>query len=152
MSKQQESNTQNRSSSSSNANSIYSVAKDNTKQYSNAIEKTIPKYHQSVTQFQQECCKASENVTESIFSACNEIAKQAGWNTDVPEMALKASKQVNESAIKAVSMQNQITCATIDAAKHNMETFNENAKSFADLNKNILESCIAMWNPTKNYQ
>lgn len=133
-----------------NANNIYAVVKEKTKQYFDTIEKTVPKYHQSVTQFQQECCKASENAIESIISTCNEFAKQAGWNVDVPEAVIKATKQVNESAIKAFSMQNQIVLATIDAAKHNIETFNENTRSFTDLNRNLVESCIAMCRPQQN--
>lgn len=85
-----------------------------------------------------------------MISTYDEFTKQAGWNINVPEVAIQATKQANESAIKALNVQNQIVFATIDVAKHNVETFNQNAQSFANLNKNVLESCIAMCKPQQN--
>jgi len=47
-------------------------------------------------------------------------------------------------------MQNQIALATIDATQQNIKTFNDNAKSFADLNKNVLQSWISTFTARNN--
>ena len=46
-------------------------------------------------------------------------------------------------------LQNQIVLASIDATQQNIKTFNDNAKSFVELNKNILQSWISAF-ATKN--
>jgi spore coat polysaccharide biosynthesis protein SpsF (cytidylyltransferase family) len=51
--------------------------------------------------------------------------------------------------VKVNSIQNQVVLATIDATQQNIKTFNDNAKSFADLNRNILQSWISVFT-TKN--
>ncbi len=52
-------------------------------------------------------------------------------------------QDTTEEIVKAVAIQNQVVLATIDATQQNIKTFNDNAKSFADLNRNILQSWIA---------
>ena len=56
---------------------------------------------------------------------------------------------VAEEFVKASSIQNQIVLASIDATQQNIKTFNDNAKSFVELNKNILQSWISAF-ATKN--
>jgi hypothetical protein len=59
-------------------------------------------------------------------------------------------RDTTEEIVKATSIQNQMALATIDATQQNIKTFNDNAKSFADLNKNIMQSWITAFTTRKD--
>ncbi|TBR06960.1 MAG: hypothetical protein EPO62_09245 [Candidatus Nitrosotenuis sp.] len=129
---------------------IFALYMQNVDKFFNGIEKTIPSYHQSITDLQQEWLQAFENNIKSIVTLQQEFANKAGINTTVPEAALKAIRDTNEEIVKSYSVQNQVFLAAIDATKQNVKTFNDNAKSFADMNKNIMRYWISAFTPTRN--
>ena len=136
--------------SSSNAKDIYAVYQQNVDKFLDAIKQSVPRYHQSVTNAQQEYVEACENVVNSTITLQKEFVRKAGIATNVPDAALKVINDATEEAVKATSVQNQIALAAIDATQQNIKTFNDNAKAFADLNKNILQSWISAFTPSKN--
>jgi hypothetical protein len=129
---------------------IFALYIQNVDKFFNGIEKTIPSYHQSITDLQQEWLQAFENNIKSVVTLQQEFANKAGINTTVPEAALKAIRDTNEEVVKSYSVQNQVFLAAIDATKQNVKTFNDNAKSFADMNKNIMRYWISAFTPTRN--
>ena len=129
---------------------IFALYIQNVDKFFNGIEKTIPSYHQSITDLQQEWLQSFENNIKSIVSLQQEFANKAGINTTVPEAALKAIRDTNEEIVKSYSVQNQVFLAAIDATKQNVKTLNDNAKSFADMNKNIMRYWISAFTPTRN--
>lgn len=129
---------------------IFALYIQNVDKFFNGIEKTIPSYHQSITDLQQEWLQAFENNIKSIVTLQQEFANKAGINTTVPEAALKAIRDTNEEVVKSYSVQNQVFLAAIDATKQNVKTFNDNTKSFADMNKNIMRYWISAFTPTRN--
>jgi len=129
---------------------IYGVYQQNVDKLFNGIRQQVPRYHQSVTNVQQEYLQAVENIFNSSVALQKEFARKAGITTNVPEAALKVVRDTTEELVKASTIQNQIALATIDAAQQNIKTFNDNAKAFADLNKNILQSCISAFTNRSN--
>jgi hypothetical protein len=129
---------------------IFALYIQNVDKFFNGVEKTIPSYHQSITDLQQEWLQAFENNIKSVVTLQQEFANKAGINTTVPEAALKAIRDTNEEIVKSYSVQNQVFLAAIDATKQNVKTFNDNAKSFADMNKNIMRYWISAFTPTRN--
>ncbi|MFB5616922.1 MAG: hypothetical protein ACE5RS_07255, partial [Nitrosopumilus sp.] len=99
---------------------------------------------------QQEYLQAYENIVDSSITLQKECAKKSGIATNIPEAALKVMRDTTEEIVKAASIQNQIALATIDATQQNIKTFNDNAKSFADLNKNIMQSWITAFTTRKD--
>ena len=136
--------------SSTNAKDIYAVYQQNVDKFLDAVKQSVPRYHQSVTNAQQEYVEACENVVNSTITLQKEFVRKAGIATNVPDAALKVINDATEEAVKATSVQNQIALAAIDATQQNIKTFNDNAKAFADLNKNILQSWISAFTPSKN--
>ena len=132
------------------AKDIYAVYQQNVDKYLDSVKQSVPRYHQSVTNAQQEYVEACENVANSFITLQKEFARKAGITTNVPEAALKVIKDTTEEVVKANSIQNQIALAAIDATQQNIKTFNDNAKSFADLNKNILQSWITAFTTRNN--
>ena len=132
-----------------NSKDVFSVYQENVDKFFSGIKQSVPQYHQSITNVQQEYLQAYENVIDSTISLQHEYVKKAGITTNVPEATLKVIHDTTEEFVKAASLQNQVTLATIDATQQNIKTFNDNAKSFADLNRNILQSWISAFS-TKN--
>jgi len=132
------------------AKDIYAVYQQNIDKYLSSVKQSVPRYHQSVTNAQQEYVEACENVANSCITLQKEFANKAGITTNVPEAALKVIRDTTEEVVKVTSIQNQIALAAIDAAQQNIKTFNDNAKSFADLNKSILQSWISAFATRNN--
>ena len=126
-----------------NPKDAFSVYQQNVDKLFTSIKQAVPQYHQSITNVQQEYLQAFENMVDSSITIQKEFAKKSGVTANIPEAALKAIHDTTEEFVKAASIQNQIALATIDAAQQNIKTFNDNAKSFADLNKNIMQSWIS---------
>ena len=132
-----------------NPKDVFSVCQENVDKLFSGIRQSVPQYHQSITNVQQEYLQAYENVIDSTIVLQKEYVKKAGIAANIPEATLKVIHDTTEEFVKAASIQNQITLATIDATQQNIKTFNDNAKSFADLNRNILQSWISAFT-TKN--
>jgi len=133
-----------------NTKDVYGVSQQNVDKYFVGIKQQVPRYHQSVTNVQQEYLDACENIINSSITLQKEFARKAGITTNVPEAALRAIRDTTEEIVKASTIQNQIALATIDATQQNIKTFNDNAKAFADLNKNILQSWISAFTQRNN--
>ncbi len=56
----------------------------------------------------------------------------------MPEATLGAIREVTQQAIKAYETQNKVVIDTAEATKQAFNAFNENTKSFASLNRDIM--------------
>ena len=132
-----------------NSKDIFSIYQENIDKMFNGVRQSVPKYHQSITNVQQEYLQAFENMIDSSITLQKEFVLKAGIVSDVPSASLKVIDDTTEEFVKASSIQNQVLLASIDATQQNIKTFNDNAKSFVELNKNILQSWISVFT-TKN--
>jgi len=148
MSNQNSTNTGNSSNTSSK--DVFSTWKQTSDKYMDAVEKVIPSYHQSVTSLQQEYIQACENAIDSSIEFQRKFANKTGINTNVPEATLKAVRDTNEQVIKSFDVQSKMTLAAVDAARQNVQTFANNAKAFAELNNNVMQSWTSAFTQTRN--
>lgn len=126
---------------------LFSVYQQNVDKLLEGVSQSVPQYHQSITNVQQEYLQAFENIVKSGISLQREFAKKAGVTTNIPDAVLKVIQETVEEVSKSNSIQNQIALATIDAMQQNIKTINDNAKSFAEINRNIIESWISALTP-----
>ena len=129
---------------------IFAVYDENVDKYFDNVEKSIPKYSKAIEEIQQEYLQTCENVTKATLSLQKEFLKKTGWNTNFPETTQKVFQNTTDAVIKARSVRDQITLATIDTAKQSIKTWNDNAKTFVDLNQNIMQSWIASCTRNRN--
>lgn len=129
---------------------IFAVYQQNVDKYFSGIKQSVPRYHQSVTNVQQEYLDAVENVINSTIALQKDYATKAGITTNIPSAVLKVIRDTTEEVVKSYDVQNKVALAAIDSAQQNIKTFNENAKAFADLNKNIVQSWISTFTPKTN--
>ncbi|KEQ56850.1 hypothetical protein AAA799E16_01441 [Marine Group I thaumarchaeote SCGC AAA799-E16] len=129
---------------------FYDVYKQNVEKYfENAVD-SVPQNLQSFASIQLEWYNAWKTTVISVISLQKEFAAKTGINTDIPEAAKTAIVDANKQIIKAKSVQNQIVQATASAIQKNIQTWNNSAGAFTDLNKNILQSWISTFTQPKN--
>jgi len=117
---------------------IFSVCKKNVDKFFTEIEKSTPTYQKTAAKLQQDYLDAWKSVINSAISLEQEYATKAGFNVDVPEATLSAIREVTQQAIKAYEAQNKVVMDASEATKQAFNVFNENTKSFASLNRNIM--------------
>jgi SMC interacting uncharacterized protein involved in chromosome segregation len=128
---------------------IYSVYSHNAERFFDEVEKSIPQFHQSITNLQRACISAWKNATESAISIQHEFAVKAGTQ-NVPTAMTKVIDNVSEEMIKAQSVQNKAALAAIDATQQSINTFHENSKSFNWLNQSAMQNWISAFTPARN--
>jgi len=117
---------------------IFSVCKKNVDKFFSEIEKSTPRYQQSAQKLQEDYLNAWKSLINSAISLEQEYATKAGFSVDVPEATLGAIREVTQQAIKAYETQNKVVMDTAEATKQAFNAFNENTKSFASLNRDIM--------------
>jgi len=133
----------------SKTSDIFAVYNENVEKYFDNVEKSIPKYSQTIEELQQEYLQTCENVTKATLSLQKEFLKKTGWSINFPEVTQKVFQDTTDAFVKARSVRDQVILATIDTAKQNIKTWNDNAKTFADLNRNILQSWLSVFTVCK---
>lgn len=116
---------------------IFSVCKKSVAKFFTEVEKSTP-LQQMAAKLQQDYIEAWKNVINSAIALEEEYATKAGLKTDVPEDVLKIIRDITEQAAQAYKAQNKIVMDVNEATKQAFSAFNENTKSFASLNRNIM--------------
>ena len=122
---------------------MFSKYQENIDKMFNSVKRSVPRYHQSSTNIQQELLQSFENMVDLSIMIQKEFVKKVGVASNIPTPMLHVIDDASEEFVKVTSIQNQIMLTTIDATQQNIKTFNDNVKSLADLNKNILQSWIS---------
>ena len=125
---------------------IYSVWSDGVDNLYSNIEKSIPQFHQAATNLFQEYVKALNNASTSIIDIQREFATKAGIKSNLPESSINIIRDSSEKINRSFDVQSKMSIASIDATKQNIQTWNENSKSFANINKSIMDSLVLPFN------
>ncbi len=129
---------------------LFGVSKKNIERFFNEIEKSAPKYNQTVSKLQQEYIDAWKTVINSAISLEQEYATKAGYKMDVPESVLKTIRDITDFSLQAYAQQNKINADTTEATKQAFKTFNQNTKSFATLNREIMGYIMSVFEQKLN--
>ncbi len=138
------------SKSNQNTKDIFNVSKKNIERFFTEIEKSSPKYHQSVAKLQQDYIDAWKTVINSAISLEQEYATNAGYKLEVPDSVLKTIRDITDISLQAYSNQNKISVDTSEATKQAFKTFNHITKSFATLNKEIMGYIMSVFEQKLN--
>ena len=149
MSKTEQITTSQEAKSEQSSKDIFAVYDENVDKYFDNVEKSISKYSQTIEELQQEYLQTCENVTKATLSLQKEFLKKTGWSTNVPDATQKVFQDTTDAFVKARSVRDQAILTTINTAKQNIKTWNDNAKTFADLNRNILQSWLSVFTVCK---
>ena len=117
---------------------IFSVCTKNVEKFFSEVEKLTPKYQESAGELQKNYIAAWKNVINSAIALEQEYATKAGLRVDVPEAAVDAVRTITRQATEALAAQNRAVMDSAEVTKQTFNAFNENTKSFASLNRNIM--------------
>ena len=108
-----------------------------------SINQSVPRYHQSIANTQQEILKAWESNVESAIQTQKAFVAKTGIPTTMPETGLKAIKDTADGYIKMTGIGNQIVLAALDTTQQNIKSFNENIQAYNNLSQTAVRSWIA---------
>ena len=120
------------------AKDIFSICQKNVDKFFSEVEKSSPKYQESAAELQKNYITAWKNVINSAIALEHEYATKAGLRVDVPEAAVDAVRTITRQATEALAAQNRAVMDSVEVTKQTFNAFNENTKSFASLNRNIM--------------
>jgi len=133
-----------------NSKDIFSKCQENSNKMFDSVRKSVPQYHQSTTNVQQEFLQSFENMVGLFIIIQKEFVQKMGIASNTPVPMLNIIDNASEEFVKVSSTQKQITLTTIDAIQENIKIFNDNVTSFTDLNKKILQYWISTLSPKCN--
>ena len=127
----------------------FAAFQQSSNKYFADVENSVQRYQQATSDLQDEYIKAWEKVTNANISLQKEFANKTGFNSNLPEAAQNLVENMTEQVIKTCSVRDQIALTTIEVAKKNIKAWNDNANTFADLNRNIMQSWISACTPKR---
>ena len=125
----------------------FAAFQQSSNKYFADVENSIQRYQHATSDLRDEYIKAWKNVVNANISLQKEFANKTGFNSNLPEATQNVIENITESVIKTRSVRDQIAVATIEAAKKNIKAWNDNANTFADLNRNIMQSWLSACTP-----
>lgn len=129
---------------------VFSVCKKNVDKFFQEIEKTTPQYQQSIANLQQDYIEAWKHVLNSAIALEKEYAAKTGMHVNVPDATLQTVRDITEQAMKAYTSQNKMVQDTTEVTKQAFNTFNQNTKSLASLNRNIMGFMMSVFEQKSN--
>ena len=133
----------------SNSKDLFFACRQNTDKLFHGVMQSVPKYYQASTNVQQEFLQSCEHITNSTLTLQKEYVDASGMTKNIPDNFIQMIQNVTEKIIKTMSIQNQMLLTTIDTTQDGIKTFNDNVRSFTDLNKHVLKSWMSVF-PAKN--
>jgi SMC interacting uncharacterized protein involved in chromosome segregation len=127
----------------------HSVYKHSADRFFDEVEKSIPQYHQSITNLQRSYVAAWKKAVESTISISQEFATKCGMSTGVTSSMTKMVNDTTEEMIKAQTIQTKAILTAIDAAQQSINTFSENAKLFAGIDQGMMQYWVQACTPTR---
>jgi len=130
---------------------IFSICTKNVERFFSEIEKSAPKYQESAAELQKNYITAWKNVINSAIALEQEYATKAGLRVDVPEAAMDSVRTITKQISEALAAQNKAVMNSAEVTKQTFNAFNENTKSFASLNRNIMGFMMSVLEKKSNY-
>jgi len=127
----------------------FAAFQQSSNKYFADVENSKQRYQQATSDLQDEYIKAWKNVVNANISLQKEFVNKTGFNSNLPEATQNLIENITKNVIKTRSVRDQIAVATIDTAKKNIKAWNDNANTFADLNRNIMQSWISSFTPKR---
>jgi len=134
------SKTQQQDEQTNNTGDIFSVYKQSIDKYFSEMKAITADYLQSITNLQEELIESRKKNIDSAIAIQKTFATNWGVNFNPPAQAVQMINSLSEQIQKGVELENKMLITSINTLEKNIGSYNENAKTFADLNTKILDS------------
>lgn len=123
-----------------NTGDIFSVYKESVDKYFSEMKATTADYLQSITNLQEELIESRKKNIDSAIAIQQTFATNLGFNFEPPAQAVQMINNLSEQIQKGVELENKMLLTSINTLEKNIGSYNENAKTFSDMNTKILDS------------
>lgn len=124
---------------SSKSTSVYSILENSLDEYFKQVKMNAMSYLQAVSDLQQEIITLRKNNMESMIKL-QKTSSELKFNPNVSESVLNLVKNLSNQSNNAWNFQNHLLLMSIETLSKNIQAFNDNAKTFSDINQQILSS------------
>ena len=126
---------------------IFTECRKNTEKFFEEINKLTPAYHQTATDIQERYLEAWKNVIKESITLQKELAIKSGIPVNTNEETTDAIRNMTDYAINAYQNQNEFAIKSGETSQKILDAFNENTKTLASLNKNMVEFMTSFLKP-----
>jgi len=128
----------------------FEVVEQITKKYFSEIEHAVPHIQQSLFDLQNESYKTWKNAVDANILLQKEFLAKSGFNYVIPDSAKSILENMLREAVKFRELSNKVTVSNIESVKNNFKSWNNNAESFVDLNRKIMNYWTSTLLPKTN--
>lgn len=118
--------------------------------YFSEIEHAVPYIQQSLFDLQNESYKTWKNAVDANILLQKEFLAKSGFDYVIPDSAKSILENMLREAVKFRELSNKITISNIESVKNNFKSWNNNAESFVDLNRKIMNYWTSTLLPKAN--
>lgn len=129
-------------------NKDFEILDNLNKKYFTELEHSVPHIQQTLFDLQNECYKTWRNTITANTSLYKEFLTDSGLN--FPKGAQDIVESMSEEALKFRSVYNKLAISNIESIKNSAKTWNDNAETFADLNRKIMHYWLSAFSPKRN--
>ena len=117
------------------------------KKYFTEIESSVLHFQQTLFDLQNECYKSWKYAVKANVSLQKEFAEKSGYNFELPKTAQTILEGIGDEITRYRVASNQMAIKAIEAGKKNVKTWNENAETFVELNRKIIDYWLTVFVP-----
>ena len=128
----------------------FEVVEQIVKKYFSEIEHAVPHIQQSLFDLQNESYKTWKNAVDANILLQKEFLAKSGFNYVIPDSAKSILENMLREAVKFRELSNKVTVSNIESVKNNFKSWNNNAESFVDLNRKIMNYWTSALLPKTN--
>jgi hypothetical protein len=108
----------------------FTICQDHADKIFSGVRTSVPQYHQSVTNLQQEFLTACENTVRTCINTNKENAAKFGIKTQVSDSIAKSGNGIAKDIASVIEIQNKLLLFGIDTAQQGIKTIQDNAKMY----------------------
>jgi len=132
----------------SRANEVSDVIRDNTLRIVDEVAKVQPQYAQAISNLQLDNIQAVRSMVQTAFANQKHVAADAmniPQTLQVSEEVAKQSTEVTNSIIRSIGIFNQLGVTALDSARENVKIYGRTVDTLTDFNNNIVKAWTSYW-------
>lgn len=111
----------------------------NAQRFFDQITSEISKYHNTMSDFQQECTRCCKNMITSTLSVQQEFPNKSGILVNIPENYQKIIDDSLESYLKMHSLYNEFFRKILGTMQQSTKLLSDNSKGYVDLANSVFQ-------------
>jgi hypothetical protein len=132
----------------SRANEVSDVIRDNTLRIVDEVAKVQPQYAQAISNLQLDNIQAVRSMVQTAFANQKQVAAHSmniPQTLQVSEEVAKQSTEVTNSIIRSIGIFNQLGVTALDSARENVKIYGRTVDTLTDFNNNIVKAWTSYW-------